>query len=449
MRIDTRRTLTTIACIGFQGTLIYSTDLNAAEALIEGFTVEEYATGLGSPTCLAFAPDGMLFVGDRNGTIHIVQQGTLRPSPFATIDVHDFFESGLLNIVVSPTYETDRFVYVFASISPEEQNIIRLRVDNHRGVDRTVIRDNLPSNGTFHNGGGLAFGPDGKLYFSIGDNGTPDNAQSITTLAGKIARINPDGATPGDNPFTTPNGVPRAAFALGFRNTFRFCFDEAGQLFSTDVGSDGAGRREEINLVTRGGNYGWPIVEGFADGDSNADGFTDPVFQYVDEGSSPTAILSYSGSHYPAEFSGDLFQMDYARNRIFRMTRNGDQLTSHSLFVRADGGAVDMVQGPDGALYYCELIGGRVMRIRYGDDPSQLIQIGGIEFTDEDDSDDDDDDVGEQPGPEEMMPAANCATGLPFFFVMMMVSVSSIGRFVGRIRSRNFAMLSDRWKREN
>jgi len=425
MRHEPTRTQLIFALATLQASIIAPSRLNAAEALFEGFTVEEYATDLGSTTCLAFAPDGRLFVGDRNGTIHIVQQGLIRPTPFATIAVHDFFESGLLNIAVSPTFESDRFVYVFASVSPEEQNIIRFRVENNRGVDRTVIRDNLPSNGAFHNGGGMAFGPDGKLYFSIGDNGSPDNAQTLTTLAGKISRINPDGSTPEDNPFTTPTGGPRATFAYGFRNTFRFCFDESGRLFSTDVGSDGAQRREEINLVTRGGNYGWPLVEGFGDNATSADGMTDPLFAYAEEGSSPTAILSYAGNHFPTAYRGNLFQVEYARNRIFYMPLDGDRVRAQEVFVTADGGAVDMVQGPDGALYYCELVGGRVMRIRYGDDMSQLIPIGGIDFSEEDNGEDDDDD---DMTPDEMTPSDTCATGLPFFFMLMTLTFLSARR---------------------
>ncbi len=425
MRHAPTRTQTIVALATLLATITMPSRARAAEALVEGFTVEEYATGLGSPTCLAFAPDGRLFVGDRNGTIHIVQQGLIRPTPFATIAVHDFFESGLLNIVVSPTFESDQFVYVFASVSPEEQNIIRYRVENNRGVERTVIRDNLPSNGAFHNGGGMAFGPDGKLYFSIGDNGVRDNAQSLTTLAGKISRINPDGSTPADNPFTTPTGGPRATFASGFRNVFRFCFDERGRLFATDVGSDGAQRREEINLVTRGGNYGWPFVEGFGDNATSADGMTDPLFAYAEEGSSPTAILSYAGNHFPEAYRGNLFMVEYARNDIFCLPLNGDRIQAQERFVSADGGAVDMTQGPDGALYYCELVGGRVMRIRFGDDTSQLIPIGGIDFSEEDNGGDDDDD---DMTPDEITPSDTCATGLPFFFMLMTLTLLSVTR---------------------
>jgi len=426
MRRDETRTAIQFALGTMLAACATTSRLNAAEALFEGFAIEEYATGLGSPTCLAFTPDGRLLVGDRDGTIHVVQQGLVRPTPFATETVHDFFESGLLNIAISPTFESDHLVYVFASISPEEQHIIRYRVENNRGVERTVIRDNLPSNGAFHNGGGMAFGPDGKLYFSIGDNGVRDNSQSLTTLAGKISRINPDGSTPADNPFTTPTGGPRATFAFGFRNVFRFCFDENGRLFATDVGSDGEQRREEINLVTRGGNYGWPLVEGFSDSTTSADGMTDPILAYTDEGSSPTAILSYSGAHFPAQYHGNLFMVEYARNRIYYLPLDGDRVQSLTPFVNADGGAVDMTEGPDGALYYCELVGGRVMRIRHGDDVDQLIPIGGIDFGDEEGGVDVDN-SGES-GTDELTPSETCATGLPFFFMLMTLTFLSLTR---------------------
>ncbi|HPF41258.1 MAG TPA: PQQ-dependent sugar dehydrogenase [Phycisphaerae bacterium] len=406
--------------------------LGAAESAPSGFVVETFATGLNGPVAIAFAPDGRLFVGERSGGIRIVDRGRVLTDSFADIQVHDFFESGLLGLAVSPNFERDGFVYAFATVTPEEQEIVRYRYDGRVGVDRTVIKRSLPTGGAFHNGGGMAFGPDGMLYFSIGDNTQRDNAQSLNTLAGKISRITPDGDTPSDNPFTTPTGAPQAIWAMGFRNPFRFCFAPDGRLFSIDVGSDGFFRREEINLVARGANHGWPIVEGFSGDATSADAFTDPIYTYHEEGSAPCGIVCYSGENFPAEYAGNLFHVEYTLERIYRVTLNGDNVVSHELFVDAQGGPVDLTQGPDGALYYCELIGGRVMRVRSADNTSGLIPIDPDSAPDNvggGNGNENDNDKGESgDGPDVVIAPAGCASGLPLFFAASLLGVVGVRR---------------------
>ncbi len=398
--------------------------LGAAEPTQPGFVVEVFATGLDAPLALAFAPDGRLFVGERSGRIRIVDRGRVLTDSFADIQVHDFFESGLLGLAVSPEFESDGHVFAFATVTSEEQEILRFTDQDNVGVDRTIVKRSLPTGGAFHNGGGLAFGPDGMLYFSVGDNTTRDNAQSLNTLAGKISRIHPDGETPGDNPFSTPTGSPRAIWASGFRNPFRFCFAPDGRLFSIDVGSDGLLRREEINLVARGANHGWPIVEGFGTGSVSADAFTDPIYAYHEEGAAPCGIVYYDGSQFPAAYAGNLFHVEYTLERIYRVVLNGNNVVSHELFVDAEGGPVDLVKGPDGALYYSELIGGRIMRIRFGDDTSALIPI---------DPDSVPDGGGTGVGgdePDEMTTPVNCAAGLLPFLAMTAVMMLGLRRRV-------------------
>jgi glucose/arabinose dehydrogenase len=340
----------------------------AAQVVAPGdFRLAQIATGLDQPTAIDFAPDGRLFIAEKRGRIRIVEDGELLDTPFAEVEVYDFLESGLLGLAVDPDYETNHFVYVFATVSDGEQNIIRFTDENGVGSGRTVVRANLPSAGALHNGGGLEFGPDGKLYFSIGDNADPDNGQDLATMAGKICRINPDGSTPNDNPFTTPTGSPRAAFAYGFRNPFRFCFAPDGRMFAVDLGSDDAVRREEINYVQSGLNYGWPTVEGLTDAELHPD-LTPPIFDYYDKGSAPCGIVYYTGEDFPSEYSGNLFQIEYTLNRIYRIVLDGNSVVSHEIFAETDGAPVDLAQAPDGSLYYCEVVAGNVMRISFGDD---------------------------------------------------------------------------------
>ena len=343
----------------------------AATVVDAGFTVHPVVGGLDQPTALAFAPDGRLFVGEKGGTIRVVKDGTLLSDPFAKLEIWDFFESGLLGLAVDPEFATNGFLYVFVTVAADEQHIIRLRDENGVGVDATIIKDHIPSSGTFHNGGCLRIGPDKLLYFSVGDNGTRENAQDITTLAGKINRIRLDGTTPDDNPFTTVNGSPRAVFALGFRNPFRFCVAPDGRLFVMDVGSDNAERQEELNVIRAGDNGGWPLVEGIVDPPRTE--FVQPAFAYHDQGASPTGVVFYdSPAGFPAEYRGNLFHLDYTLNKLVRVRLDGDRVAFHDLFVQCEGAPVDLVLAPDGSLVYCELIGGRIMRVVFGDAPPDV-----------------------------------------------------------------------------
>lgn len=338
-----------------------SSAVRAQEAEFESTT---YLSGLNQPTALAFDPEGRLFIAEKAGTVRIAMRGMLREKPVIELRPHTFFECGLVGIALDPDYSRSPFMYVFATISPDEQQIVRYRIANGVGVEPHVVRAHLPTSGSIHNGGCLRFGPDGMLYFSIGDNGIADLAQDATSLAGKVCRITREGATPQDNPYTTATGAPSAIYATGFRNPFRFCFDEQGRLFVTDVGSFGTPRREEINLVRPGRNYGWPAREGGTlDGDGG--GYTAPILDYADEGTCVAGIVAYSGDHFPENYRGNLFHLDYTLSRIFRVVLNGDRVVSHTLFVQAEGNTVDLVQGPDGRLYYSELATGTISRIGF------------------------------------------------------------------------------------
>jgi len=337
--------------------------VRAIDYVEAGFRVMPYATGLSQPVALAFAPDGRLFVAEKEGDIRIVEPGgALREAPFVHVNVETLLESGLLGLCLDPDFADNHYVYAFATISSEEQVIYRWTEEAGAATRPTVIRDHLPSVGTFHNGGCLKFGPDGMLYFSIGDNTHPDNAQDYTTLAGKISRIRRDGGMPEDNPFRTPTGTPRAIFALGFRNPFRFCFAPDGRLFVMDVGSDLLTRREEINIIRSGDNAGWPYYEGTPSPITEPQ-YRYPAYEYSEEGSSPAGCVYYDASQFPAEFSGNLFHVEYTLNRVYRVTLDGDAVLRHTLFVQGEGGMTDLVLGLDGSLYYTELVGGNVKRV--------------------------------------------------------------------------------------
>lgn len=337
----------------------------ATAQIPDGFELTEFASGFDLPIALAQTPDGRILVAERVGRVRIIDRnGDIQPTPFAEFDVFIEGESGLLGMAIDPAFEHNGFVYLFLTVSDSEQQIIRFTDQDGVGVDRTIIRDNLPTIGHFHNGGCLRIGPDDKLYFSIGDISVPETSQQLHSLGGKIGRINLDGSAPSDNPFVTPTGEPRAVFALGFRNPFRFCFSPDGRLFAGDVGSSGDNQREEINLVVPGANYGWPETEGMFDAAEYPE-FTNPLTAYREQGSSITGCTFYDADQFPAEYRGNLFHLDFVSQGLFRVVLDGDTIERHEMFVQADGGPVDLMQGIDGSLYYTELFTGTVRKLTY------------------------------------------------------------------------------------
>src|SRR4030081_970803 len=217
-------------------------------------------------TALAWAPDGRLFYAERSGTVRTFD-GTTRRF-FATVSPSTEGERGLLGLAVSPTFTKDHFVYAFYSRADDltRQRVVRWLDRSGAGVNPTTMVDNLPAGpDCCHKGGRIAFGPDGKLYVTMGENHMPAEAQNTASLRAKTRRSNADGTVPDDNPLG--HGSP--VWAIGLRNPFGLAFSPDGKLMVTDNGPSGdAGTPgsgwDEVDLVVRGGNYQWPTC--FGDG---------------------------------------------------------------------------------------------------------------------------------------------------------------------------------------
>ena len=241
----------------------------AAATLPTGFTESQVAGGLASPTAMQFAPDGRLFVCEQGGRLRVIKDGALLPTPFVTLTVNASGERGLLGVAFDPAFAANHFVYVYyTATTPTVHNRISRFTANgdvaQPGSEVVILDlDNL-SSATNHNGGALAFGPDGKLYAAVGENANSANAQTLANLLGKMLRLNSDGTIPTDNPFFgTATGRNRAIWALGLRNPFTFAFNPNGpEMFINDVGQN---TWEEINDGRAGANYGWPDTEGADD----------------------------------------------------------------------------------------------------------------------------------------------------------------------------------------
>jgi glucose/arabinose dehydrogenase len=317
--------------------------------------VQSVWQNLSFPSALAFESDRRLFFAERTtGRIRLIERGVLQPDPVAAIEVVGAGEQGLLGLALHPDFVANRLLYVYCtSPAPLRSRVVRLRERNGRAEDARVILDALAAAPT-QNGGGLRFGPDGKLYVGVGDAGDPLASQDPGVPSGKILRMNPNGSIPGDNP--QPGSL---VYALGIGNPTGLAFHPLTErLFATD---GGASLVEEVNVIRPGGNYGWPRVVG-----AGRDGrFIDPVLMYRAPAGF-TNMTFYTGLRYPPAFRFNLFLGEYATGIIRRVILKYPEYTQverDEVFVQAPGPVVEVADGPDGFLYFSTPTG--IYRIIY------------------------------------------------------------------------------------
>ncbi len=319
------------------------------------FQVQSVWQSLNYPTSLAFASDRrLLFIERHTGRIRLIERGILQPDPMATLEVAGGGEQGLLSLALHPDFAANRLLYVYCTApGPLRNRIIRLRERDGHAEDARVILEGLPA-APHHNGGGLRFGPDGKLYVGVGDADDPTTPQDPAVPSGKILRMNPNGSIPGDNP--QPGSL---VYALGIRNAAGLAFHPlTGRLFATDSGGE---RGEEVNLIRPGGNYGWPKVVG-AGRDAR---FIDPVLTYRSS-AAPTTMAFYTGLRYPPAFRFNLYVGEYTTGVIRRLVLrypDYEQVEREEILIQAPGPVIDVADGPDGYLYFSTPTG--IYRVLY------------------------------------------------------------------------------------
>ncbi len=256
---------------------------------IPGFgAAEPVASDISVPWGVAFLPAGDALVAERTtGRILRVtpdgEQSDVRTLP----DVADMGEGGLLGLAVSPTYARDGLIYAYYT-TERDNRIVRFTMD---GAPE-VLLDGI-ANGDIHNGGRIAFGPDGMLYAGTGDAGNSDDAQDPDSLNGKILRITPAGEPPADNPFP---GSP--VYSIGHRNVQGLAWDDSGAMYGVEFGQN---RFDEVNRIEPGGNYGWPIVEGTGDLEGR---FINPLVTWTTDEASPSGAAVVGRTLYVAALGG-------------------------------------------------------------------------------------------------------------------------------------------------
>jgi glucose/arabinose dehydrogenase len=310
-------------------------------------------------TSMVFAPDGRLFFTEKNtGAIRIMTpEQKILDNPFASVDdLYASWEQGMLGLAIDPEFNINHHIYVYYTAVVDIENgnggkvinrVLRFTDNNNTGTDPTVIMDNIPASRGYHSGGAMAFGPDGKLYITVGDATEHIFAQDPSILIGKVLRINKDGTIPQDNPY--PNSP---VYTMGHRNMYGIAFDDDGTGLVTENGDV---RYDEINLITKGGNYGFPTSQPANLPPERAnDSSIKPLRSYWDT-IAPTQMIYYEGDAVPelkgmflfGSFTGDIYALKLSEDKKSIVEELKIEL-SHFPFVPTVG----IAQSPDGKIYY-------------------------------------------------------------------------------------------------
>jgi glucose/arabinose dehydrogenase len=329
------------------------------------FEVVVLAKGLEKPWSVEPLPGGDLLVTEKPGRLRIVNaKGEIGPPIGGVPRVDARGQGGLLDVALSPKFESDHTIFMSFAEPREGGNgtaVARavLSGDRRNLSDVRVIFRVLPTyQGVLHYGSRLAFGPDGMLYITTGERSdTPMRkyAQQLDSHLGKILRIRPDGSSPADNPFVgKPNARPEI-WTLGHRNVQASAFDAQGRFWIVEHGTRGG---DELNLIVKGRNYGWPLVAygeeysgaRIATAETVREGYEQPVY-YWDPVIAPSGAQFYTGDAFP-EWRGSLFIGALKEKRLVRLTLEGNRVTGEEHLLADRGERVrDVRQGPDGALY--------------------------------------------------------------------------------------------------
>ena len=321
-------------------------------------------------------PDNRILIAEKGGAIRVYDGNKLQDQPLITFATATDHARGLNGIELDPSFESNGYVYVSYVGADNIQRLSRITVTDPASAVLTASPDTEvvllkgdQSAADDHHGGEIRIIGD-KLYWAVGDNGwfrdssvISQNSQDLSNIYGKVLRINLDGSVPTDNPFYNTPGARKEIYALGLRNPFRGSVTPSGQLILGDVGE---GTWEEVNLITAGGNYGWPLEEGVCPGRGvcqpgpAAGTLTNPLYAYNHAGSasSITSVLAYDGRAFGG--GGNLvFIADFNKGwiQVLDCTAGYASCGGASMFDAQAGQTTRLIQGPDDDIYQLTLSG--------------------------------------------------------------------------------------------
>lgn len=316
------------------------------------YKVETVLSNLEIPWSIVFDQAETMYFTERPGRLQMLRKGEIKPALIAEIDeVRHRGEGGLMGLALHPNFQSNRWLYLsytFSGSAGLANRVVRYQLKEGKLTDRKDIVSFLPGS-SVHNGCRIRFGPDGKLYITTGDAAERSIAQEMNSLGGKILRLNDDGSIPQDNPF------PRSPiFALGFRNPQGIDWHPpTGVLFETEHGPsgfDGPGGGDEVNVVERGKNYGWPVIHH----NQTKQGMESPLLEYT-PAVAPASGTFYRGGAFP-QFKNNFFFGCLRGQRIQRVVVDESNprkvLLEEPLLLNEFRRIREVAEGPDGSIYF-------------------------------------------------------------------------------------------------
>ena len=352
-------------------------DSVVAPSLLHAYQVNPWLDGVNEPWSMAFLPDGGALVTEKRGRLLRVGAdrkvaGRVEGLP----EIDNDGQAGLFDVLLHPRYAENGWVYLaFSDLKRNKDNqkvsitrVIRGRLKGLQFVDQETIFaakiEHYRKEGGVHFGGRLAFDREGYLFFTIGDRGAMADAQNITRPNGKVHRVHDDGRIPADNPFVAEPGAVPSIWSFGHRNPQGLAFHpETGQLFDSEHGPRGG---DELNLVRRGDNYGWPVISYGMNYDGSTltpltakEGMEQPVVYWVPS-IAVCGINFYSGSEFP-RWRNNLFIASLAAQELRRLEIVDGKVAYQEIIFKNLGRIRHVITGPDGALYV--LLQSRIVRV--------------------------------------------------------------------------------------
>lgn len=375
----------------------------SAHGVLHGFVDEAVTSGLTLPVAFTTLPDGRVLVAEKAGVVRMISGGRVLPDAFIDLRsrVNDYWDRGLLGVTADPAFAQNGFVYLFyvheddpfAYTGPKTSRVVRVTAvgDEADPATEVVLVSGIPADSPSHDGGAMRFGPDGALWITTGDASSFNavdvralRTQQLDSLAGKLLRVGTDGRGLADNPFWNGDGdaARSKVYAYGFRNPFRLTFRPgSNRPYIADVG---ANDWEEVNAVVRGGNHGWPCMEGpspqagyqalaecqalYAQG---AGAVVPPLVTYP-HGAGTASITGgafYTGTAFPDLYRGAYFFGDFSRGTLHYVSIDGGDAVASPVkgFGTGIDGVVD-VQADATGLLYLSVTAGELRRVRYAPD---------------------------------------------------------------------------------
>lgn len=316
------------------------------------YSIEEVVTGLKVPWSIVFTSPARMLIVERSGSIRVFENGALVSTPLHTFrEVSAEGEEGLMSLALHPQYAQNKLLYVSLAYETSAQmfvKVVQFKDEGTKLSGEKIIIDKIPG-AKFHAGSRIAFGPDEKLYITTGDATDKNLAQRMSSLAGKLLRLNDDGTIPADNP------LPQSTiWSYGHRNSQGLAWHpETGELYSTEHGPsvfDGPAGGDEVNRITKGGNFGWPLVSH----DKTREGTVAPLITYT-PAEAPGSAMFYSGKVFP-QFKNNLFFGALKGEGLMRVVIDEidpDKIISSTKLPDVKFGRIrEVVEGPDGYIYF-------------------------------------------------------------------------------------------------